>query len=85
MKCNKIFKGLKKTISSELLLRLPNFMVSFEVHTDALDKAISGVLVQDNHLFTFESKKLNLVKQIYYVHEIEMVVVVYCSLETEFH
>lgn len=53
------FETLKKQVASEPILRLPNFRQPFEVHTDILDRAIIGVLVQEGHLIAFESRKLN--------------------------
>ena len=55
--------------------------LSFEVHTDSLDKALSGVLVQEGHPVAFESRKLNVAKQRYNAHEKEMTAVIHC-LET---
>ena len=46
------------SISSEPILKLPDFEKPFEVHTDASDRAISVMLVQDGHPLAFESKKL---------------------------
>ena len=43
------FEKLKTAISSESVLKLPDFEEPFEVHTDASDRAIGGVLVQDGH------------------------------------
>ena len=48
------------------------------MHTDASDKAIGGVLVQEDYPVAFESRKLNDAEQIYSTHEKEMVVV--CTL-----
>ncbi|KAG6474774.1 hypothetical protein ZIOFF_068713 [Zingiber officinale] len=48
------------------------------VHTDASDRAIGGVLVQEGHPVAFESKKLNAAEQKYSTHEKEMVAVVHC-------
>ena len=48
------------------------------MHTDASDKAISGVVVQEGHLVAFESRKLNDNEQRYSTHEKEMVAVVHC-------
>ena len=52
------------------------FELPFEVHTDASDKAIGGVLVKEGHPVAFESRKLNDVEQRYSTHEKEMVAVV---------
>ena len=41
------------------MLALPDHTKVFEVHTDASDFAIGGVLIQDRHPITFESRKLN--------------------------
>ena len=35
------------------------FELPFEVHTDASNKAIGGMLVQEKHLVDYESRKLN--------------------------
>ena len=48
------------------------------MHTDASDKAVGGVLVQDGHPVAFESHKLNPAEQRYSAHEKEMVAVVHC-------
>lgn len=59
------------------MLRLSNFEALFEVHTNVSDKAIGEVLVQENHLVAFKSRKLNFAEQRYSTHE-EMVVVIHC-------
>ena len=57
--CQEAFDKLKVAVSSEPVLRLPDFWLPFEVHTDAFDKAIGGVLVQEKHHVAYESRKLN--------------------------
>jgi hypothetical protein len=42
-----------------IVLKLPNFNKDFEIHSDASDFAIGGILVQDGRLVAFENKKLN--------------------------
>ena len=45
-RCDEAFQNLKEAIASEPILKLRDFELPFEVHTDALDKAIGGILVQ---------------------------------------
>ena len=58
-RCDEAFQNLKNAIASKPILKLPDFELPFEVHTDASDKAIGGVLVQEGHPVAFESRKLN--------------------------
>ncbi|XP_055826431.1 protein MADS AFFECTING FLOWERING 5-like [Solanum dulcamara] len=39
-KCDGEFPSLKETIATEPIMKLPHFEMSFEVHTDASDKAV---------------------------------------------
>ena len=57
--CQATFQKLKDVTTSELILRLPNLELLFEVHTDASNKALGGVLVQEGHPIAFESRKLD--------------------------
>jgi hypothetical protein len=53
-----VFDLLKGKLSSSPMLRFSDFVKSFEVHIDASGFAINGVLMQEGHPITFESKKL---------------------------
>ncbi|GJY15151.1 putative nucleotidyltransferase, ribonuclease H, partial [Tanacetum coccineum] len=57
--CQAAFESLKKAFKEEPVLRLPDVTMPFELHTNASDFAIGGVLMQDGHLIAFESWKLN--------------------------
>ena len=59
MQCQMAFEGLKEAISTEPVLWFPNLDLPFEVQTDASDRALGGVLVQEGHSVAFESRKLN--------------------------
>ena len=55
------------------MLHLPNFELPFEIHTDASNKVIGDVLVQEKHLVAYESRKLNEADQKCLAHEKEMI------------
>ncbi|KAE8681992.1 hypothetical protein F3Y22_tig00111277pilonHSYRG00011 [Hibiscus syriacus] len=55
----KAFEDLKTAVSQEPVLVLLDFTKPFEVHSDASDFAIGGVLMQEGHPIAFESRKLN--------------------------
>lgn len=59
-------------------MRLSDYGKSFEVHTDASDFAIGGVLVQEGHSMAFESRRLNNIERRYPTHEKEMADVIHC-------
>ena len=77
MQCQMTFEGLKEAISTKPVLRLPDLDLPFEVQTDALDRALGGVLVQEGHPMTFKSRKLNNAEQRYSTHEKEMTTMVH--------
>ena len=85
MRCQMAFKGLKKAISTKPVLQLPDLDLSFEVQTNASNRALGGVLVQEAHLVAFESMKLNSVEQKYSTHEKEMTVVVHCLQQWRYY
>ncbi|RVX03852.1 Transposon Tf2-2 polyprotein [Vitis vinifera] len=76
--CQMAFESLKEAMSTEPVLRLPDLDLPFEVQTDASDRALGGVLVQEGHPVAFESRKLNNAEQRYSTHEKEMTAVVHC-------
>ena len=78
MQCQMAFESLKEAISTEPVLLLPDLDLPFEVQTDASDRALGGVLVQEGHPMAFESRKLNNAEQRYSTHEKEMMAVVHC-------
>ena len=59
-------------------MRLPDLELPFEVHTEASDRAISGVLVQEGHPIAFESGKLDAVEKRHGTQEKEMTAVIHC-------
>jgi len=61
--CDEAFETLKGILVKAPVLKLPNFDKDFEIHSDASNFAIRGVLVQEGRLVAFESKKLNETEQ----------------------
>ncbi|KAH9697420.1 Endonuclease [Citrus sinensis] len=76
--CQRAFEELKKAISEEPVLALPDHTKPFEVQTDASDFTISGVLMQEGHPIAFESRKLNDTERRYTVQEKEMTAIIHC-------
>jgi len=70
--CNEAFETLKGILVKVPMLKLPDFDKDFEIHFDASDFAIRGVLVQKGRPVAFESKKLNEMKRRWPTHEKEM-------------
>ncbi len=56
-----------------LVLKLPDFDKDFEIHFDASNFVIRGVLMQDGRPMAFESKKLSDTKRRWPTHEKENV------------
>ena len=54
------------------------------MHTDASDRVLGGMLVQEGYRVAFESLKLDAVKQRYNTNKKEMIAVIHC-LETWKH
>jgi hypothetical protein len=76
--CDEAFETLKGILVKALVLKLPDFDKDFEIHSDASNFVIGGVLVQEGRLMAFKSKKLSETKQRWPTHEKEMWVVIHC-------
>jgi len=76
--CQHAFEDLKKAVCEDPVLSLPDHSKPFEVHTDASDFAIGGVLMQDGHPIAYESRKLNDTERRYTVQEKEMTAIIHC-------
>jgi len=76
--CNEAFETLKGILVKVLVLKLFDFDKNFEIHSNAFDFAIGGVLLQDGKLIAFENKKLNKTEQRWPTHEKEMWTMIHC-------
>jgi hypothetical protein len=76
--CVETFGTLKGILAKAPVLKLPDFDKEFEIHSDASDFAIGGVLVQEGRPVAFESKKLSETERRWPTHEKEMWAVIHC-------
>jgi hypothetical protein len=76
--CNEAFGTLKGILVKASMLKLPDFDKDFEIHLDASDFAIGGVLVQEGRPVAFKSKKLSEMERRWPTHEKEMWAVIHC-------
>ncbi len=59
-------------------MKLSDFDKDFEIHSNAFNFTIGGVLVQDGRSMAFESEKLSMTEQRWPTHEKEMWVMIHC-------
>ena len=78
MPCHQAFKELKSKLSLPPVLEFLEFDKPFEVHTDASNFAIVGVLMQDGRPIAYESKKLDACQRRWPTHEKELFAIVHC-------
>ncbi|KAK3008924.1 hypothetical protein RJ639_014706 [Escallonia herrerae] len=76
--CQSAFSAMKRAMSEDPVLALLDVSKSFEVHTNASDFALEGVLMQECHPVAYESRKLNEAERRYTAHEKELLAVVHC-------
>jgi hypothetical protein len=70
--CDEAFETLKGILVKASMLKLPDFDKNFEIHSNAFDFVIRGVLVQEGKPVAFENKKLNEIERRWPTHEKEM-------------
>ncbi|KAK3007091.1 hypothetical protein RJ639_016142 [Escallonia herrerae] len=73
-----ILNDFEDAMSEDPVLALPDVSKSFEVHTDASDFALGGVLMQECHPMAYESRTLNEAERHYTTHGKELLAIVYC-------
>jgi len=70
--CNEAFETLKGILVKAPVLKLPDFDKDFEIHYNAFDFVIGGILVQEGRPVAFQNKKLSETKRKWPTHEKEM-------------
>jgi len=69
------FQCMKQLMAQDTMITYPQFDKPFLIHTDASDKQIGGVVMQDNRPLGFFSKKLTSTQKRYPVTEQELLAI----------
>ena len=76
-KCKDNFQKLKEMITSALVLKIADPEGKFVVCTDACKQGIGGVLMQDGHVISYESRKLKEHEKNYATHDLELAAIIH--------
>ena len=68
---------LKNLLTSAPVLKVADPEKYFVVCTDACGQGLGGVLMQDNHVICYESRKLKEYEKNYATHDLELVAIVH--------
>jgi hypothetical protein len=72
----KAFDDIKQKVSQETLLAFSDFEKEFHVYTDASNKQLGGVIIQEGKPLAFYSRKLNSAQKRYTTVEQELLSIV---------
>jgi hypothetical protein len=76
-KCAEAFPRLKELLTTTPILKVPNLDMDFLVCTDASKEGLGGVLMQDEQVIAYISRKLRRHEENYATHDLELLVIVY--------
>ncbi|KAH9293778.1 hypothetical protein KI387_041016, partial [Taxus chinensis] len=76
-KCETTFKILKSQLTSAPILAVPDPNKNFTVVTDASGEGLGGVLLQNDQVIAYESRKLKLHELNYAPHDLELAAIVH--------
>ena len=76
-RCEESFQRLKSLLTSAPVLKVADPEKDFVVCTDACGQGLGGVLMQDNHVICYESRKLKEHEKNYATHDLELVAIVH--------
>ena len=77
-KCEERFSKLKELLTFALVLKLTNPNKDFVVWTDACNEGLGGVLTQEGHVITYESRKIKTHEKNYATYDLEPVTIIHC-------
>jgi len=75
--CEHSFQTLKKKLTTVQVLVLPNLREPFKVYCDASKMGIGGVLVQNDQVVAYASRKLKTHERNYPTHDLELAAIVF--------
>ena len=75
--CEGSFQQLKNLLTSAPILKIANRGKYFVVCIDSCGQGLGGVLMQDNHVLCYESRKLNGHVMKYATHDLELAAIVH--------
>ena len=76
-RCEESFQRLKNILTSAPVLKVAYPSKYFVVCTNACGQGLGGVLMQDNHVICYESRKLKEREKNYATHDIELAAIVH--------
>ena len=76
LRCEESFQQLKNLLTSVPVLKVADPEKYFVVCTNACGQGLGGVLMQDNHVICYESRKLNKHEKNYATHDLEFAAIV---------
>ena len=76
-KCEEIFQKLKNILTTAPVLKVADLEKDFVVCTDACGQGLGGVLMQDNHVVCYESRKPKENEKKYSTHDLEPTAIVH--------
>ena len=72
LKCEESFNKLKELLTTAPILKIEDPNKDFVVCTDACNEGLGGVLTQEGHVITYDSRKLKTHENNYATHNIEL-------------
>ena len=76
-KCEERFKKLKTLLIIAPILRIADHNKEFVVCTNACNDGLGGVLTQEGHVITYESRKLKVHEKNYVTYDLELAAVIH--------
>ena len=76
-RCEESFQQLKNLLTCAPILKITDPEKDFVVCIDACNQGLGGVLMQDNHVICYESRKLKEHEKNYATHDLDLLAIVH--------